>query len=155
MVISGSMPNRVFFPQAALDVWLTDGTVDLRGDELTIAAEGRRYRLTEAVRILNEVTDGADTHDLLGRVKPKAFLDDRKAELLESSLLLGDNAYDVVPGWLGEPIGTFDEFVASRSGSRLRSAPGPPPSESPRATRICSPPTSSRTSRRGFASRCP
>ena len=55
------MKNRVFFPQAALDQWLGDGTVDLRGDELTIAAEGRRYRLTESVRILNEVTGGADS----------------------------------------------------------------------------------------------
>jgi hypothetical protein len=119
------MPNRVFFPQTALDVWLTDGTVDLRGDELTIAGEGRRYRLTEAVRIVNEVTGGTDAHDLLGRVKPKAFLEDKKAEILEGSLLLGDNAYDVVPGWLGEPIGTFDEFVAAQKRSSQRSGPTP------------------------------
>src|SRR5271155_5316152 len=131
MVISGPMPNRVFFPQAALDVWLTDGTVDLRGDELTIAAEGRRYRLTEAVRIVNEVTGGADTHDLLGRVKPKAFLEDKSAELLESSLLLGDNAYDVVPGWLGEPVGTFDEFVASQKRFPSSQRTGPAPERKP------------------------
>jgi len=126
------MQNRVFFPQAALDVWLTDGTVDLSGNELTIldpalegqashtesaAPSGRRYRLTEAVRIVNEVTGSADAHDLLGRVKSKAFLDERKAELMESSLLLGENAYDVVPGWLGEPIGTFDEHMASQKRS--------------------------------------
>jgi hypothetical protein len=109
------MKNRVFFPQAALDVWLGDGTVDLRGDELTIAAEGRRYRLTESVRIVNEVTGGADANDLVGRVKAKALLEEKGAEILESSLLLGDNAYDVVPGWLGEPVGTFDEHVTARS----------------------------------------
>jgi len=109
------MRNRVFFPQTALDVWLGDGTVDLRGDELTIAAEGRRYRLTESVRIVNEVTGSADANDLVGRVKAKAALEERGAELLESSLLLGDNAYDVVPGWLGEPVGTFDEHVVGRS----------------------------------------
>jgi hypothetical protein len=114
------MQNRVFFPQVALDVWLSDGTVDLSGDELSIVASpdqtgpARRYRLTEAVRIVNEVTGTADASDLLGRVKSKAFLDERKAELMESSLLLGENAYDVVPGWLGEPIGTFDEHVASQ-----------------------------------------
>jgi hypothetical protein len=109
------MKNRVFFPQTALDVWLGDGTVDLRGDELTIAAEGRRYRLTESVRIVNEVTGGGDANDLVGRVKSKALLEERGAEILESSLLLGDNAYDVVPGWLGEPVGTFDEHVVERS----------------------------------------
>ena len=120
------MKNRVFFPQAALDVWLTDGTVDLSGDELTIVAEGRRYRLSEAVRIVHEVTGAEDGNDLLGRVKPKTFLDERKAELMESSLLLGDNAYDVVPGWLGEPIGTFDEHVASQRKGRGSRGPGSP-----------------------------
>jgi len=113
------MQNRVFFPQAALDTWLSDGSVDLRGDELTILSGGelvRRYRVTEAVRILHEVTGGTDMNDLVGRVKPKSQLDEKGAELLESSLLLGDNAYDVAPGWLGEPIGTFDELVSQARG---------------------------------------
>jgi hypothetical protein len=52
--------NRVFFPQSAFDVWLSDGTVDLRGDELTIVAEARRYKLTEAVRIVSEVSGTPD-----------------------------------------------------------------------------------------------
>ena len=34
--------NRVFFPQAALDLWISEGKVDLAGDELTIKAEARR-----------------------------------------------------------------------------------------------------------------
>ena len=75
----------------------------------------RNSRLTEAVRIVNEVTGTADANDLLGRVKSKTFLAERKAELLESSLLLGENAYDVVTGWLGEPIGTFEEHLASQA----------------------------------------
>jgi hypothetical protein len=119
------MQNRVFFPQAALDTWLSDGTVDLRGDELTILSGGelvRRYRVTEAVRIVHEVTGGTDLNDLVGRVKPKSQLDENGAELLESSLLLGDNAYDVTPGWLGEPIGAFESHVAQ---SRARAGPGP------------------------------
>ena len=119
------MQNRVFFPQAALDLWLTDGTVDLQGDELTIAAEGRRYRVTEAVRIDREVTGGADGNDLVGRVKQKSVLDERGAELLESSLILGDNAYDVMPGWLGEPVGTFDEHVASQKKAPSSRLPAP------------------------------
>lgn len=137
------MQNRVFFPQTALDVWLSDGTVDLSGDELTIveaaeqtaqaeeAAPGRRYRLTEAVRIVNEVTGSPDANDLVGRVKSKTFLDGRKAELMESSLLLGENAYDVVPGWLGEPIGTFAEHVASQASRASRQGASAQGRESP------------------------
>jgi hypothetical protein len=129
------MQNRVFFPQTALDVWLTDGTVDLRADELTIVANGepgRRYRVTEAVRIVHEVTGAPDANDLIGRVKQKRLLDDQGAELLESSLLLGENAYDVIPGWLGEPIGTFDEHVAQKKAQSSRS-PEPAPAAEPQS----------------------
>src|ERR1019366_9937982 len=44
------MENRVFFPQAALDEWIVDGTVELNTGVLTILSEGRRYQLLEAVR---------------------------------------------------------------------------------------------------------
>ena len=116
------MQNRVFFPQVALDQWLVDGAVELRGTELTIGAEARRYQLAEAVHILREVTGGTDQNDLVGRVKSKLFLQEFGAEILESSMILGDNAYDVVPGWLGAPIGSFDEHVVSVERANARAS---------------------------------
>jgi hypothetical protein len=101
------MRNRVFFPQGSLDEWLGDSRVDLKGDELTLKGEGRRYRIIEAVRVLREVTGSDDPHELLGRVKSRAFLNELGAEVLEGSLILGDNAYDVVPGFVGAPVGSF------------------------------------------------
>ncbi len=114
------MENRVFFPQAALDEWIVDGTVDLSGGELTILAEGRRYKLAEAVRVLREVSGSGDSHDLVGRVKPRAALEQLGAELVESSMLLGDAAYDVEPGWAGTPVGTFAEHVGSDARKKAR-----------------------------------
>ncbi|WP_394826189.1 hypothetical protein [Pendulispora albinea] len=107
------MQNRVFFPQTALDQWLIGGAVDLRGTELTIVGEARRYQLAEAVHVVREVSGSEDQNDLVGRVKSKVFLQEFGAELLENSMILGDNAYDVETGWLGAPVGTFDEHVAS------------------------------------------
>jgi hypothetical protein len=115
------MPNRVFFPQTAMDAWLIDGAVDLREDVLSVVADGeplRRYRVLEAVRIVKEVTGGTDLHELVGRVKSKVQLEDKGAEILESSMLLGDNAYDVVPGWVGEPDGPFDAAAAKKAGTK-------------------------------------
>jgi hypothetical protein len=112
--------NRVFFPQAALDQWLFEGSVDLQGAELTILVEARRYRLLEAARIVREVTGAPDPHELVGRVKSMAFLDEMGAEVVETSMVLGDHAYDVVPGWLGAPVGTFDEHVTSPARKRAR-----------------------------------
>lgn len=104
--------NRVFFPQEALDVWLSEGRVELLGDELTLKAEGRSFKITEAVRVLQEVTGTTDANDLVGRVKSRVFLSALEAELLESSMIIGDNAYDVVPGFLGIPVGSFAEHMA-------------------------------------------
>jgi hypothetical protein len=107
------MRNRVFFPQGALDEWMADERVDLAADELTIRAEGRRYRIVEAVRVVEEVTGSPDQHEVLGRVKSRAFLGELGAEILEDSMILGDNAYMVVPGFVGSPVGTFQDHRKS------------------------------------------
>jgi hypothetical protein len=115
------MKNRVFFPQVALDEWLAEDRVDLKNDELTIKNEGRKYRIIEAIRVLAEVSGSPDSHELLGKVKSKAFLSELGAEILETSMILGDNAYDVVQGFVGAPVGTFAEHQrATPPSHRLR-----------------------------------
>ena len=103
------MRNRVFFPQAALDEWLADDRADLKKDELELKPHGRRYRIIEGIRILREVTGTDDPHELIGRVKSRAFLSELGAEILEGSMIIGDNAYDVVQGFVGAPSGLFSE----------------------------------------------
>ena len=116
------MRNRVFFPQQALDQWLSEDRVDLIGSELTIKGEGRKYRVVEAVRILHEVSGGIDEYELVGKVKSVSYLSELGAELLETSLLLGDLAYEVIPGFAGAPIGTLAQH---------RAASVPPPAAGP------------------------
>jgi hypothetical protein len=112
------MRNRVFFPQTVLDLWVSDERAELRGEDLLLKREGRRYRIIEAVHVLREVTGGADPNELLGRVKTKAFLTELGAEVLEGSMILGDNAYDVVQGFVGAPIGAFSEYKKSQPAAR-------------------------------------
>jgi hypothetical protein len=104
------MRNRIFFPQAALEAWVSDNRVDIKGEDLLLKAQGRRYRIIEAVRITRELTGAPDPHELLGRVKTRAFLTELGAEILEGSLILQDNAYDVVQGFVGAPIGSFADY---------------------------------------------
>jgi len=106
------MRNRVFFPQQALDMLMGGDRVDLVGNELVVKAEGRKYRVVEAVRVLKEVTGGLDEHELVGKVKSVSFLTELGAELLGTSLILGDLAYEVVPGFAGSPMGSFAEHRA-------------------------------------------
>jgi hypothetical protein len=119
------MQNRVFFAQAALDVWLADGAIELAGTELTITAEARRYRLAEAAQVVREVTGSPDAHELIGRVKSTHYLEELGAELMEGSMILGDNAYDVVPGFMATPVGSFDEFLASPEHTSKRDGMSP------------------------------
>lgn len=118
--------NRVFFPQEALDRWLSEGRVEVLGSELIIPNERRRYRLVEAVRVVSEEFGRADPDELVGKVKTMLFLSELGAELLGDSMVLGENAYRVVAGWLGTPVGTLEQHRAERQGLGV-SRPSRPP----------------------------
>ena len=119
------MHNRVFFSQDALDVWLANETIDLTGTELTVKTEGRRYRLAEAAHIVREVSGAPDASELIGRVKSTQYLEELGAEIMQGSMILGDNAYDVVPGFMATPLGPFEEFLASTEHQALRNSSSP------------------------------
>lgn len=107
--------NRVFFPQEALDTWLEQGRIALVGDELTIQPEGRRFRLTSAVRFMAEVAENRDPHDLVGKVKTLDQVLALAGEVCAGSVIIGDNAYEVVEGFLGEAVPLSSKSQARRS----------------------------------------
>jgi hypothetical protein len=101
------MSNGVFFPQAILDILVDAGKVDLEDEQLVLTDGGYRYKVGEAVRILREVATGDDPARLCGKVRYSDELAEQMgAELLGDSLLIEDSAYDVVPGFLGIPVGS-------------------------------------------------
>lgn len=107
------MEKRFFFPQTALDQWMSDGSAELHEGQLTLAI-GRQFKLTEALHVLREVSGIGDERNLVGRVKARTLLAELGAEIVETSMLIGEAAYDVEPGWIGIPIGTFVEYLADQ-----------------------------------------
>ena len=103
--------SRVFFPRQTLDAWLEEDSVELSIERLTMKSTGQVYQLTEAIRVLREVSGTPDGGALEGKVKAMADLRELGAEFLGDSMVLGDNAYEIVLGWLGAP-----EPVRSQSG---------------------------------------
>jgi hypothetical protein len=95
--------NRLFFPQEALDRWLVNRVADLSGDLLWLREPGQRFRLVEGVRVLNEVSGAEDPFDVCGTVRSVGYLLELGAELLGDSMIIAENAYQVVPGWLATP----------------------------------------------------
>ena len=63
--------------------------------------------------LIDVVKDLRFTHEK-SAVDPARVLEELGAEIMQDSMILGDNAYDVVPGFVGAPSGSFEEHVRSR-----------------------------------------
>lgn len=111
--------SRLFWPQDLLDQWIIDEKISMKGAELTLAAEGKKYKVAQAVLFSSDVGDGEDACHLVGRVKAVSVLEQMGAEYYMDSVILQDSAYQVVGGVLGELCGTED---LSRTRPRVPSA---------------------------------
>jgi hypothetical protein len=92
---------RVFVPQEALESWVAEGRAQLMGENLVL--EGVAFQLAGAVRFTAEVAGGGDSEDLVGRVKTLVQIEELGGEHVSASVVLGDNAYEVIDGFLAEP----------------------------------------------------
>ncbi len=116
--------NSVFFPQEVLDLWVVEGIAELRPNEVILLKEGRRYLVEEAAFIIREVTGTGDPNELEGRVHKVSELTERGAEILEGSMILGDNAYDVASGWMGRSAEPFAQHLVSPARKMARKVSG-------------------------------
>jgi hypothetical protein len=96
--------NRAFMAQDTLDVWLAEERVSLDGDVLKLlsAPGGPAFLLTTAVYFQAEVTTGEDPLSLCGKAKPLTQIVELGGEHVPGSVVIGDNAYEVRDGFLGE-----------------------------------------------------
>jgi hypothetical protein len=95
---------RLFISQDRLDAWSAEQRVTLQGDVMTLADDGRSFRITAAVRFLRVSGDELDPNDLLNTVQDEHMLEEMGADHYMYSVILGEIAYDVQPGFVGEPI---------------------------------------------------
>jgi hypothetical protein len=111
----------LFVTQPMLDSWAEQGRIELAGDVMTLLrgeGSGRTYALEPAVRFLRVVGAEGDPNALVSKVKPVAQLRGLGAEQVADSVVLGDVAYDVEPGFLAEAAA-----LQAVSGSELPAAP--------------------------------
>jgi hypothetical protein len=99
---------RLFISQDRLDSWSAEDRVRIQDDIMTLSGDGRAFRLKPAIRFLkvSGSSDMEDPNQLIGRVK---LLDDLKrlgGEQFMESVIVGETAYDVQTGFIGEPLTT-------------------------------------------------
>ncbi|QRN94285.1 hypothetical protein JRI60_34845 [Archangium violaceum] len=109
---------RLFLPQTQLEEWALEDKADVKDGVLVVTGEEGVYPVVPAVHIVQLVT-GEDANGLVSKVKTEEQLERLGAEQMADSVLLGDTAYEVVPGYVAEvPIPPSDASSAEgRSGS--------------------------------------
>lgn len=94
--------TKLFLPQAQLEEWALADKADLREGKLVVMAEGgASFPVTPAVHFV-QLVSGEDSQGLVARVKTEEQLARLGAEQMADSVLVGDNAYEVVPGYVTE-----------------------------------------------------
>lgn len=96
--------SRLFISVERLDNWTTEGRASLEGDRMTLTELNRSFAMKPAVHFVRSAGSDGDPHDLVGRVKSKDVLDEMGADCFEKSVIYKDTAYDVIEGFIGEPI---------------------------------------------------
>jgi hypothetical protein len=71
---------------------------------MTLSDDGRSFRIRPAVRFLRVAGSSDDPNQLIDTVRDERSLDEMGADHYMYSVILGEVAYDVQPGFLGEPI---------------------------------------------------
>ena len=96
------MARYLFIAQQTLDTWMDQDKVDFEHDVMKIKADGRAFRLIEAVRIVATEGGVADTAGLVGKVKTTEQLRKMGAERCSDSVLHKDIPYKVQEGFIAE-----------------------------------------------------
>jgi hypothetical protein len=96
--------NRLFLSQMVLDRWLSEGKVDVDSDVMTTLPDKRPFKIKTAVLFQNELTGAGDAPSLLGRVKDLEQIAALGGDYSAGSVIVGDLAYEVTEGFIGEPM---------------------------------------------------
>lgn len=92
---------KLFLPQTTLEEWALSDKADLKDGKLVVTGAKAAFPVKPAVHFLKLVS-GSDEKKLVARVKTDEQLEALGADHLADSVVLGDDAYEVVPGYLTE-----------------------------------------------------
>jgi hypothetical protein len=96
--------SRLFISVERLDSWTEEGRASLEGDRMTLTANNSVFVMKPAVAFQSVTGSDSDPHDFVGRVKAKDALEQMGAECFGNSVIYNDTAYEVVDGFIGEPL---------------------------------------------------
>jgi hypothetical protein len=101
----------MFLAQTTLEAWLESGKADFSGSVVTLKEHHKTYELAPAVRVLSVIAGG--TSPLVGKVLPEQRILDAGGELLEDSVVFGEIAFQVAPGYIATQVSGQSAMVGA------------------------------------------
>ena len=92
---------RLFLPQTLLEEWALADRADVKEGKLMVASENAAYAVTAAVHF-TKLVSGTDDNKLVSKVKTQEQLAALGAEQMMDSVILGECAYQVIPGYVAD-----------------------------------------------------
>ena len=102
-VAGGALLGDGFVPDAVMDEWVRSGFAVRTGATLALS-DGRRFALSDALRILGRRNGDSDPYGLTGRLLTLRSILRRGGLLSPDGVRLGAAIYDVEFGSLTEPL---------------------------------------------------
>lgn len=97
---------RIFVSQPTVDKWMDAGGIDLDGDMLRMRSTPQfPLFINPAVHFQRIEGSEADPYDIVGAVKTSQELAQMGADHYDTSVVLGEYAYTVQPGFVATPVG--------------------------------------------------
>lgn len=97
------MAAKVFISQGTIDAWVSSEQAELAGSRLSFRAHPGALQLVPAALFKRVSAGQTDPHMLVGKVLDEEAVLALGGETYMSSVLLGETAYDVEPGFVGVP----------------------------------------------------
>jgi len=93
---------RIFIAQSRIDTWLSSGRIHIEQNTMRVPAGDGAFSLVMEGAVFVERIDGGDpdVNKLAGKVKTASEVAAAKGEIYDTSLVLGDYAYTVKPGFV-------------------------------------------------------
>lgn len=111
---------KVFISQAAIDAWVSSDQAEISGSVLSFRGRPGALTLVPAAFFRSVSGGKQDANALIGKVKDEESVLVLGGETYMSSVLIGETAYDIEPGFLGTPVNPGE---ASAVVSTLRALP--------------------------------
>jgi hypothetical protein len=92
----------IYIPHEKLEAWVTEGKISFNDNVITILGANKvSYLLVPAYKFKKLTSGNNDDDKLLGTIKTKDELKDKNPDIFHDSIIIGDRAYEVEMGYIG------------------------------------------------------